>query len=98
MISGQTPMQGNSAVLVIQEGPYTFEKRASQEVLASVMKNEFFETLRTKQQTAYIAKAWEKEEAKRQAESERLDGRARRHDLREWKYGMSYIGAIIGNS
>lgn len=62
MISTQTPMQGNSAVLVIQEGPYSFDKRASQEVLAKVMKNEFFETLRTKQQTAYIAKAWEKEE------------------------------------
>ena len=64
MITGQTPMQGNAAVLVIQEGPYSFEKRASQEVLAKVIKNEFFETLRTKQQTAYIAKAWEKEEEK----------------------------------
>ena len=62
MISMQTPMQGNSAVLVIQEGHYSLDKRASQEILAKVMKNEFFETLRTKQQTAYIAKAWEKEE------------------------------------
>jgi len=64
MITGQTPMQGNAAVLVIQEGPYSFEKRASQDVLAKVMRNEFFETLRTKQQTAYIAKAWEREEEK----------------------------------
>lgn len=62
MLTQTTPMQGNAAVLVIQQGPYSFDRRASQEVLAKVIRNEFFETLRTKQQTAYFAKAWEKEE------------------------------------
>src|SRR5206468_2506663 len=64
MITQTIPMQGNAAVLVIEQGPYSFEKRASQQVLGRVLKEAFFDTLRTKQQTAYIAKAWEKEEEK----------------------------------
>jgi len=62
MVSQTTPMLGNAALLVIEQGPYSFEKRASQEVLARVLKDGFFDTLRTKQQIAYIAKAWEREE------------------------------------
>lgn len=64
MISQTTPMQGNAAVLVIEQGPYSFEKRASQQVLGRVLREAFYDTLRTKQQTAYIAQAWEKEEEK----------------------------------
>jgi len=62
MVTQTTPMQGNAAVLVIEQGPYSYDRRASQEVLGRVLKDGFFDTLRTKQQTAYIAKAWEKEE------------------------------------
>jgi len=56
-----TEMQGNGVVLLIEEGPFSFEKRASQQVLAKVLQESFFETLRTKQQTGYIAKAWDSE-------------------------------------
>jgi insulysin len=62
MLVQKTPMQGNAAILLVQQGHYSFDKRAAQQVLACVLKDSFFETLRTKQQTAYIAKAWEKEE------------------------------------
>ncbi|NGX45799.1 MAG: Protease 3 [Chlamydiae bacterium] len=62
MLVQKTPMQGNAAILMIQQGHYSFEKRAAQQILGAVLKDSFFETLRTKQQTAYIAKAWEKEE------------------------------------
>ena len=57
-------MLGNAALLVVEQGPYSFEKRAAQQISVSVLKDGFFETLRTKQQTAYIAKAWDKEEEK----------------------------------
>lgn len=62
MVTQATHMQGNAAVLLIEQGPYSFEKRASQQILGKVLKDGFFDTLRTKQQTAYIARAWEKEE------------------------------------
>ncbi len=64
MVAQPTAMQGNAAILLIQQGAYSFEKRACQQVLGSVLQNAFFNTLRTKQQVAYIAKAWEKEEEK----------------------------------
>ena len=56
-----TEMQGNGVVLVIEQGPFSFEKRASQQILSKVLQESFFETLRTKQQTGYIAKAWDSE-------------------------------------
>lgn len=62
MIVQKTAMQGNAALLLIEEGPYTFEKRAAQQVLAKALKEDFFDTLRTKQQTAYIARSWASEE------------------------------------
>ncbi len=62
MLTQSTPMLGNSALLVVEQGAYSFERRGAQQVLGRVLKDEFFDTLRTKQQTAYIAKAWEKEE------------------------------------
>lgn len=64
MLTQSTPMLGNAALLVVEQGPYSFDKRASQQIIGSVLKDGFFETLRTKQQTAYIAKAWDKEEEK----------------------------------
>lgn len=62
MVAQPTSMQGNAAILMIEQGPYSFEKRACQQVLSTVLQNLFFDTLRTKQQVAYIAKAWEKAE------------------------------------
>ncbi|NGX26394.1 MAG: Protease 3 [Chlamydiae bacterium] len=62
MIAQPTNMQGNATILMIEQGPYSFEKRAAQQILATVLQNTFFDTLRTKQQVAYIAKAWDKSE------------------------------------
>jgi insulysin len=56
-----TEMQGNGVVLVIEEGPFSFEKRATQQILSKALSESFFETLRTKQQTGYIAKSWDSE-------------------------------------
>lgn len=52
---------GNAALLVLQEGPYSKEKKASASILGAALKEEFFTELRTKQQTAYIAKTFDKE-------------------------------------
>lgn len=48
-------VQGNAALLVIDQGSFSFEKRAVQEVLAAALKEAFFNELRTKQKTGYIA-------------------------------------------
>lgn len=48
-------VRGNAALLLLDEGPFTFERRASQEILSLALKEPFFEELRTKQKTAYIA-------------------------------------------
>jgi insulysin len=57
-----TQRQGNGVVLLLQEGDFTFEKRGIQQILGKALENAFFDTLRTKQQTAYFAKAWDCEE------------------------------------
>lgn len=62
MVTERTGMQGNAAILMIEQGPYSFERRATQQVLGIYLQNAFFDTLRTKQQVAYIAKAWDKTE------------------------------------
>lgn len=58
MITDYTSMQGHAAILVIEEGAFSFEKSAAQDILGKALKTGFFETLRTKQQTAYMAHAW----------------------------------------
>jgi insulysin len=52
-----TDRQGNGAMLLIQEGPFSFAKKASQQVLSKVLDEAFFKTIRTQQQVAYIANA-----------------------------------------
>jgi insulysin len=61
MLNYGTERQGNGVILLIEEGAFSFEKRASQQLLGKALKEAFFDTLRTKQQTAYIAKAWDLE-------------------------------------
>jgi len=61
LISRHTERQGNGVILLLEEGPFTFERRAAQQVLSQALQDDFFETLRTKQQTAYIAKAADRE-------------------------------------
>ncbi len=57
-----TDRQGSGVLLLLQEGPFSFEGKAIQQVLGYALSDAFFDTLRTKQQTAYIAKAWNTEE------------------------------------
>ena len=61
-IPAQTESLGNAAILMIQEGAMTFPKKASQSILGTALQEDFFDTLRTKQQTAYIAQAISAEE------------------------------------
>jgi len=58
MVFETTPMQGNNVILTIQQGPFSFQKGASQHVLGAALKQAFFLELRTKQQTGYVAKSW----------------------------------------
>lgn len=46
--------QGNSTILLVESVPYSFKKRAAQQILMQAIKEPFFATLRTKQQTGYI--------------------------------------------
>lgn len=48
---------GNAALLTIGEGPFSFDKWASSATLSRALVEDFFQTLRTKQQTGYIAQA-----------------------------------------
>lgn len=61
LIKHTTERQGNGVILLIQEGDFSFQKRGLQQVLSKALQDGFFETLRTKQQTAYMAKAWDLE-------------------------------------
>ncbi len=60
----ETNRQGAAAFLLLQEGPFSFESWAIQQTLSQALESAFYETLRTKQQTAYIAKAWDDEKEK----------------------------------
>lgn len=57
-----TESLGNAAILVVQEGPFSYPKKAAASVLGTALQEDFFDTLRTKQQTAYIAKVFAMEE------------------------------------
>ncbi len=57
-IMQNTERQGNGTVLVIEEGPFSFRKEASQGILASALQEAFYDTLRTKQQTGYMVYSW----------------------------------------
>lgn len=59
-----TNRQGAATLLLLQEGPFSFESWAIQQVLSQALQSAFYETLRTKQQTAYIASAWNDEKEK----------------------------------
>ena len=62
-IDAATNMQGNAALLIVQQAPFSYQKKASQMTLAGILRMAFFETLRTKQQTGYIAQGWPREVA-----------------------------------
>ncbi|HEV8052434.1 MAG TPA: insulinase family protein, partial [Parachlamydiaceae bacterium] len=53
-IETKSKVQGNAAILVIGMDPFSFKERAAQQILMQAIKEPFFSTLRTKQQTGYI--------------------------------------------
>jgi insulysin len=54
IIESKSKIQGNATLLTIGMDPYTFKERAAQQILMQAIKEPFFSTLRTKQQTGYI--------------------------------------------
>jgi insulysin len=60
-ISKPTERQGNSALLTIYQAPFSLQDFAFQQILSSTLQDDFFDTLRTKQQTGYIASSWSSE-------------------------------------
>jgi insulysin len=49
------PVLGNGTLLIIDQGPFSFRTRASQEVLHLALREAFFNELRTRQKTGYVA-------------------------------------------
>ncbi|MBA2727202.1 MAG: insulinase family protein [Parachlamydiaceae bacterium] len=47
-------VQGNATILAVQNGAFTFTKRAAQQILMEAISDPFFTTLRTQQQTGYL--------------------------------------------
>ncbi len=65
LVESSTNVSGHGIILTIDQGSFSFQRRASQEILGQIIHEAFFDTLRTKQKTAYIAKAWPFELEKR---------------------------------
>lgn len=53
-IEAKSKVQGNAAILTLAMDSFSFKERAAQKILMQAMKEPFFSTLRTKQQTGYI--------------------------------------------
>lgn len=51
-------MQGTCTLLAIDEGSFSFKKRAAQEILSTALSEAFFSELRTNQKTGYVARSW----------------------------------------
>jgi len=55
LVSKTVDVLGNATLLLLDQGLFTFESRAAQEILSNALYEAFFDTLRTKQKTGYIA-------------------------------------------
>lgn len=53
-LENHTNSAGNAVVLSIEDPTYSFKERAAQQILMTAIKEPFFATLRTKQQTGYL--------------------------------------------
>lgn len=56
-LTKESEAMGNAAILAIEEGPFSLERRSAQDILGPALHEAFFNELRTKQKTGYIAKA-----------------------------------------
>jgi len=61
VIHEKTSVHGNAALLLLDLGNFSFERRAAQEILSAALKEAFFNTLRSKQKTGYIAQSQHQE-------------------------------------
>jgi insulysin len=57
VVTESTPCLGEAALLAIQQGPYSYDRRARQMILGKYLQEFFFDRLRTKQQTGYFVRA-----------------------------------------
>jgi len=60
-IESKSKVQGNAAILAIEIEPFSFQNKAAQQILMQAMREPFFSTLRTKQQTGYIVSSQSEE-------------------------------------
>ncbi|MFQ5730188.1 MAG: insulinase family protein, partial [Waddliaceae bacterium] len=60
-LESRTQSQGNAVLLVIENDTFSFRERAAQQVLMQAIKDPFFSTLRTKQQTGYLVHSFSEE-------------------------------------
>ncbi|MEI8300668.1 MAG: insulinase family protein [Chlamydiota bacterium] len=61
MVLDKINILGNAALLAIQEGSFSFKRKAAQTILGQILSESFFNTLRSKQQTGYITASWPRE-------------------------------------
>lgn len=55
----KTDVLGSGIILTIEENPFSFKRRAAQEILSQGLKEPFFSEMRSKQKTAYFARSWD---------------------------------------
>lgn len=56
-----TKSQGNAVLLAIENPTFTFKERAAQEIIMQAIKEPFFSSLRTQQQTGYLVQSLSEE-------------------------------------
>lgn len=100
-IAKQTDALGNAAVLLIDEGAYTLEKKGMQKILSSSLKDPFFDTLRTKQKTGYYVQTSDAESEKRlyqyflvQSNSHQPDDLLHRFELFLEEFGEDFSSQV----
>lgn len=54
LIEQTIPSSAHAAILGVENGNFSFKRRAAQQILAQAMNSAFYATLRTKQQTGYL--------------------------------------------
>jgi insulysin len=60
-LENYTKAAGNAVLLAIEDPTFTFKERATQQILMTAIKEPFFGTLRTKQQTGYLVHSIDQE-------------------------------------
>ncbi|MGE3954310.1 MAG: insulinase family protein [Parachlamydiales bacterium] len=61
MVTKRSPSRGATAILTLQESPFSAENRSVQQILSAALEEPFFTTLRTQQQTGYVVWSWDED-------------------------------------